>query len=150
MTDFYSQVKSTIDKAGVSIANAFEGGVNFVDLDDTVAVAGLMEGPDTAVVWELLTLTEDPVAPLYSLQFGIGAKTTKDAGNYSMSDLLDAVHSQIKKDGSLDVIDYTPGGDGVTKHGYIYFTDVSVDPQLFDKASGIRLISVTGRAVNNG
>ena len=150
MTEFYSQVKSTIDKAGVDIANAFQGGVNFVDLDDTVAVAGLMEGPDTAVVWELLSLTEDPADPLYQVQFGIGAKTTQDGGNYSLSELLDAIRTTINVRGSLDIIDYSPGGDGTTRHGYLYITEVAVDPQLFDKASGIRLISVTGRAVNNG
>lgn len=150
MTDFYSQVKSTIDKAGVDIANAYGGGVGFVDLDDQVAVDALLSGNNSAVVWEVIALTEDPVAPLYQLQFGIGAKTTADAGNYNLSDLLDAIHTTIKKDGTLDVIDYTPSGDGTTKRGYIYFTDVSVDPQLFDKASGIRLISVSGRAVNNG
>jgi len=150
MTDFYSQVKSTIDKAGVDIAQAYGGSIKFVDLDDSVEVESLLSSDETAVVWELISLAEDPVAPLYTLQFGIGAKTTKDAGNYNMSDLLDAVHTTIKKDGSLDVVDYTPSGDGSTKRGYIYFTDVSVDPQLFDKASGIRLISVSGRAVNNG
>jgi hypothetical protein len=143
-------VKSTIDKAGVDIAQAYSGTTEFVDLDDTVAVDELLAGDKEAIVWELLSLTESPMDPLYNINFGIGAKTTLDAGNYNMSDLLDAVHTVFKKGGSLDIKDYTPGGDGSTKHGYVYISDVSIDPQLFDKASGIRLISITGSAVNNG
>lgn len=150
MSDFYSYVKSTIDKAGVDIANAFQGGIAFVDLDDAVKTQALLESDDDAVVWELLTLSESPADPMYELQFGIGAKTTADAGNYQLSDLIDAVHTQFKVRESVDVIDYSPGGDAATKRGYIYITDISVDPQLFDKASGIRLISVSGKVIRNG
>lgn len=150
MSDFTSYVKSTIDKAGVDIAVAF-GGTEFVDLDDSVKVAELMSGTKPAVVWTLLTLGEDPIAPLYSVTFGIGAKTTTDPGNYNLTDLLDAVQAVIRKGASIDVRDYSPGGDsGAAKHGTMFITNVYVDPQLFDKESGIRLISVTARAVDDG
>lgn len=151
MSDFTSFVKSTIDKAGVDIATAFGGDTQFVDLDDSVKVDELMSGSQSAIVWTLMTLEEDPIAPLYSLTFGIGAKTTSDPGNYNMTDLLDAVKGTIQKGSSMVIKDWSPGGDsGVSSHGTMFFTDVSVDPQLFDKASGIRLISVSAKAVDDG
>jgi hypothetical protein len=150
MSDYISYIKSTVDKAGVDIANAI-GGIGFVDLDDAVKVAELMAGEDSAIVWTLLNLAEDPIAPLYLLHFGIGAKTTTDPGNYAMTDLLDAVKAVFEKGKTMDVRDWSPGGDdGAAKHGTITVTDVSVDPQLFDKASGIRLISVSARTVDDG
>lgn len=147
--EFTSYVKSTIDKYGVDIAQAY-GGVGFVDLDDTVKVAELMSSTQSAIVWTMLTLGEDPIAPLYSLTFGIGAKTTTDPGNYNLSELLDAVKLVIKKGSTLPLKDYSPDGDGTTTRGTMTVTDVFVDPQLFDKESGIRLISVTARAVDDG
>jgi len=147
MSDFVSIVKSTIDKAGVDIATVYGQGVKFVDLNDMVNTQAMLASDDSAIVWELLTLEEDPIDPLWLMRFGIGAKTTADPGNYGLTDLLDAVHTKITKNGRMDLIDYSPTGDGVTKQGDMYFTDVSVDPQLYDKQSGIRLISIVARAV---
>lgn len=151
MTDFISCVKSTIDKIGVDIANTYGQDTKFVDLDDTVNVAEIMSGTDSAIVWTVLSLTEEPIAPLYLMHFGIGAKTTVDPGNYNMAELLDAVKTVFEKGVTLDVRDWSPGGDnGVAVRGTLSVADVSVDPQLFDKASGIRLISVTARVVDDG
>ena len=151
MTEFISYVKSTIDKMGVDIAETYGNNTLFVDLDDTVNIAEVMAGTDSAIVWSMLALTEEPIAPLYLLHFGIGAKTTSDPGNYNMSDLLDAVKSVFEKGKTLDIRDWSPGGDGgAAKRGTLSVADVSVDPQLFDKASGIRLISVTARVVDDG
>ena len=151
MADFISYVKSTIDKMGVDIAEAYGNNTKFVDLDDTVNIAEIMAGTDSAIVWSMLALVEEPIAPLYLLNFGIGAKTTSDPGNYNMSDLLDAVKSAFEKGKTVDIRDWSPGGDsGVAKRGTLSVADVSVDPQLFDKASGIRLISVTARVVDDG
>lgn len=151
MSDFISYVKSTIDKAGVDIAAAVgDPTLKFVDLDDSVAVQTALDSKDPAIVWEILELVEDPVDPLWRLHFGIGAKTTDDPGNYNLATLLDAVNAVMAKRNTLEVYDFSPGGDEVTKRGYIYITDIGVDPQLFDRTSGIRLISVSGRAVNSG
>ena len=150
MSEFVSYVKSTIDRAGVDIANAFGGNTKFVDLDDTVNAAGVMAGTDSAIVWTMLGLDDAPRPPLYALHFGIGAKTTLDPGNYNLTDLVSAVSDVMEKGTTIAIRDYTPGGDGVTQRGTMTITDVAVDPQLFDKESGIRLISVTARAVDDG
>ena len=149
MVEFVTIVKSTIDKAGVDIAQAYGQGVKFVDLDDMVNTQAMLSSEDSAVVWQMLTLDEDPVDPLWMIRFGIGAKTTADPGNYGLAELLDAIRTRITKRGKMDLYDYSPGGDGVTKQGDMYFVDVSVDPQLYDKQSGIRLISVTAKAVRS-
>ena len=150
MADFLSALKSTIDKSGVDIATAIGGGIKFVDLDDTVNTADIMAGQDSAIVWTMLSLDDAPIAPLYALHFGIGAKTTLDPGNYNLTELLDAVRAVMEKGKTIPIKDFSPGGDGSTQVGTITFTNISVDPQLFDKASGIRLISVAARVVDDG
>jgi hypothetical protein len=50
MTDFFSMVKSTLDKAGVDIATAYGQGTRFVDLDDQVAIQELLSSDDSAIV----------------------------------------------------------------------------------------------------
>jgi hypothetical protein len=150
MSDFISYVKSTIDKSGVTIAEGFGGDTKFVDLDDTVNAAEVMAGAEAAIVWTMLSLEESPIAPLYTLNFGIGAKTTLDPGNYAMTDLLDAVGAVMKKGATIPIRDYSVGGDGTTSQGTMTVTDISVDPQLFDKQSGLRLLSVTAMVVDDG
>ena len=150
MTDFISYVKSTIDQSGVDIAEAFGGNTKFVDLDDSMNTAELLAGTDSAIVWTMLTLDDAPVHPLYLLNFGIGAKTTLDPGNYALTKLLDAISGVMEKGKTIPIMDYSTGGDAVTQRGTMTFTDISVDQQLFDKESGIRLISVTARVVDDG
>ena len=150
MPEFISYVKSTIDKAGVDIAQTFGGGTKFVDLDDVVNTASLLASTDSAIVWTMLRMDDAPMAPLYSLNFGIGAKTSVDPGNYNLTDLVSAVSNVMAKGKTIPVKDYSPGGDGVTQRGTMTITDVSVDPQLFDKESGIRLISITAMVVDDG
>jgi hypothetical protein len=148
--EFIGYVKSTIDRAGVDIALAYGDGVKFMDLDNVVDVAEVQAGSDGAIVWTMLSLDEAPRAPMYLIRFGIGAKTTLDAGSYTMAALLDAVKSVMKKGATMELRDYTPGGDGTTHRGTMTFSDISVNEQLFDKASGLRLISVTAMAVDDG
>lgn len=150
MTDFISYVKSTIDKVGVDIATTFGPDTKFMDLDNVVDMAEIATGDAGAIVWVMLSLAEAPMSPLYAVQFGIGAKTSLDGGNYNMVTLLDAVKAVMAKGKTITLKDYTPGGDGATPRGTMTITDVSVNEQLFDKASGLRLISVSGMAVDDG
>lgn len=147
MTDFYQQIKSTIDKAGVDIANGFSPDTKFIDLDSASSNQELLTEGDDAIVWELATVEEGPRDPLYTVVFGIGARTMDDPGRYNMASLLGAVREVFAKDKIIDIFDFSTDGDGVTKRGYMYITDVSIDPQLYDKQAGIRFVMVVAKAV---
>ncbi len=147
MAAFYEQVKSTIDKAGVDIAVGFGPSIKFIDLDSADMNQELLTKGDDAIVWELATMEEDPVDPLYSVVFGIGARTLNDPGRYNMAALLGAVRAVFAKGESINVFDFSTGGDGVTKTGFLYVTDVSIDPQMFDKQAGIRFVMIVAKAV---
>jgi hypothetical protein len=76
-------------------------------------------------------------------------KTVSDAANYDMADLMGKVHQVLFKDHSFYVMDYS-GVDAPTEvEGYIYVSDMTVDPQAFDGAAGIRMWSIQGRAVRS-
>ena len=145
---FYLSVKSSIDRVAFDIGTLL-GVSKVVELDDTVNIDEALASPESMVVYQLLSLDEEPLDPLWSVNFDIGVKTVSDAANYDMADLMGKVHQVLFKDHSFYVKDYS-GVDAPTEvEGYIYVTDMTVDPQAFDGAAGIRMWSVQGRAVRS-
>lgn len=148
MSDFLSMVKSTIDHHGVTIAQAYAPeDLAFVDVDDTIRMQQMLESLQGAIIWQMVTFEEAPADPLYTLIFGIGARTTQDPGRYGMMSMLGAVQQVFNVGEPVDIFDFSPGGDGVTKQGFMYVTNVAVDPQLDDKESGMRFVSVAAKVV---
>ena len=145
MTDFYVEVKSTIDKLAVDIATAL--GIDFVELDDTVNVDEKLASPDDLIVYQMVGMDEAPRDPLWNLTFQIGGKTTSDSANYDLADIIGAVRGTVNKGESIDVYDYSGIATPTVKEGYIYFSEVSVDPQAFEGASGIRMLAVSASVV---
>ena len=117
----------------------------FVDLDDTVNVADALAGTDDVIVWRFVTLDEDPIDPLYSMVFVIGAKTSLDPSSYDLMSFVSAAKKEFGIGDSLDIYDWSGTSAPTTKLGVIIFTESGVDNQMFDKASGARLVSVAGR-----
>ena len=151
MSNFISEMKSTIDKTAVDAAIQLGGpGALFVDLDDTLRSQEILSSEEDVLVWEVLSMDEAPSDPLWTVMFAMGAKTTIDPGRYSMMDMLSHINAVMPKGSSIDVIDYTPDGDGATKTGSMYITDVRMDNQMYDRQSGIRMILVAARAVRGG
>ena len=148
MADFLSMVKSTVDKKGVDIAQAYTPApLDFIDLDDTDRAQELLTSNKDMLIWQVVTFEEAPIDPLYTLIFGIGAKTVNDAGRYEMMSILGAVKTVFSRGETVGVKDYSPGGDGATKQGYLYITDTGVDPQVDDNHAGLRFVTVAARAV---
>lgn len=145
MPDFYMSVKSTIDKLATDVAASLS--IEFVEIDDTVNIEEKLGSSDDLIVYQFVDMAEDPGDPLWVLSFEIGGKTTSDAANYDLAGIISKIRSFVSKGGYIDVMDYSGINDPTVKEGYIYFSDVSVDPQAFDGASGIRMLSVQGRAV---
>ena len=145
MSDFYTSVKSTIDKVAVDIANGLE--IGFVELDDTVNIEDALESNDDLVVYQMIGMVEDPTDPLWALSFSIGAKTTTDAANYDLADIISKVHKVVFKGETFQVADYGEVLAPSTYDGYFYVTDVQVDSQMFDGMTGIRMLNIQARAV---
>ena len=145
MTDFYEEVKSTVDKLAVDIANSLS--IGFVELDDTVNVDEKLASPDDLIVYQMVGMEEAPIDPLWNLSLQIGGKTTGDSANYDLAAIIGAIRQVVYKAGSIDIYDYSQVTPQTVKEGYIYFSEVAVDPQAFDGASGIRMLSVSGSVV---
>ena len=149
MDDFLLYVKSTIDKFGSDLATTL-GVSKKVDLDDIVNTKELLSGDDTAIVWEITMLNDAPMDPLYDLMFSMGVKVTGDPSNYNMMTLLSSVQNLFPQGANLKIFDYSQDVAGTDQKGDMTVSDVRVDPQQFDRVSGIRLISVHAKVVRGG
>jgi hypothetical protein len=145
VTDFYVAVKSTIDKLAVDIAASLS--IDFVEMDDTVNIDEKLASPADMVVYQMVGMEESPMDPLWTLHVQVGGKTTGDSANYDLADIIAGIRTFISKGESIDVMDYSGVSAPTVKEGYIVFTDVAVDPQAFDGASGIRMLNVNAGAV---
>jgi len=145
MADFASSFKSTIDKKGNDLADTL--GLKLIDLDDITASNDLMHGTRDALVWEFLGLNTSPTEPLYEFGFKIGARTVNDAANYGILGIVDKVRELFPVNSRHSIRNYT-GAVAGPESGYLLVSDVSIDPQMYDKNSGIRMAVITGRAVD--
>ena len=145
--DFTLAFKSTIDKMAndVAIANSLK----LVDLSDVTAVKDLLSSSKNAFVWEFLTFDEQPRDPLYAFTFRAGARTTNDAANYDILNLLGSIKKEFSVGNQYGIYDYSGAVVG-PKTGFMHITSVMVEPQDYDRQFGIRTATIVGRAVNNG
>jgi len=142
---FLLSIKSSLDKFGNDLALAQPTETKFVDLDDSTAVEAIMTSTDNAIIWELSGFDDSPRDPLYSVVFNIGARTSNDAANYGILALIGKVKEIFPIGRKLDIRDYS---DDVASDvsGFLLITSVTVNPQMYDRTSGIRMITVTGKA----
>ena len=145
MNDFYTKVKSTIDRLAVDIANDL--GIGFVEMDDTVNVDEMLASDQDLIVYQMVTMVENPIDPMWDMSFNIGAKTTTDAANYDLAGIVSKITDYVAKNSFINVMDYSGIQAPTDKEGYIHFVDVAIDPQAFDGASGVRMFSVQSKAV---
>lgn len=149
MTNIVLAVKSTIDKIAVDLSITITPAINAVDLDDNVAADTLLKSKKSAIVWEFLTMDGNPNPPMYSVTFKVGARTIHDHGNYTSLHLLDLIKSEFQQGKRIEIIDYSqlPATNVV---GVMIVTNMEVDPQMFDKSSGIRLAVVSASVLSYG
>lgn len=144
---FYMEVKSTLDFLMYDLCEQMKTTfplLKAADLDDVTVVSDVLGGDSPALVWKFGELEASPSDPIYTINFYVGAKTTQDAGNYKLSDMLNHVSSLFAKDVSFKIRDYSqePVSD-VTGNTYIVSSGIA--PQQFDHQSGMRLLQVVGR-----
>jgi hypothetical protein len=145
VSQFYLAVKSTIDKVAHDLATQLS--VEAVEIDDVTNVEEKLASPDDLIMFQLVDMQPEPSDPLYSLQFEVGVKTTKDSANYDLATLLSSVQDEIAVEDVIFVQDYselTPPTDDL---GYIYITGSQIDPQAFEGLSGVRMQTVYAKAV---
>lgn len=147
--NFPVALKSTIDKLGYDLGQAESPPVNFVDLDNVVNTTTLLKSDDTALIWSMAALAPTPRDPLYAVSFQIGARTVNDPANYDIMLLVGKLKEVFNVGSSVAIFDYT-GATAGAKIGVLLISNVTVLPQEFDKVSGIRMISLEGRAQRLG
>lgn len=143
--NFLKAIKSTIDKIGNDLALAQLPPIQFVDIDDSTATEAVFASDTDAIIWEMNGFEDNPSDPLYLVTFSIGAKTANDPANYNILGLTGLVKNAFPVGDSLDVKDYS-GLTASLSQGRLLIQRVNVNPQGYDRTSGVRLISITALA----
>jgi hypothetical protein len=138
---FLLAVKSTVDKIGVEMAAAQAGAPKFVDLDDATATEEAMSKPDPVFIWEMSTFVEAPKDPLYRATFSVGVRAMNDPANYGLLKLLGVISGVFQPGTTIEVRDWS-GTLATQPQGRIFITKSYVNAQGFDRAAGVRMISI--------
>ena len=142
---FLLAIKSTIDKLGNDLALSLTPPALFVDLDDATATEAALASETNTIVWSLGEFQEDPRDPIYRLSFDIGPRTCNDPSNYTILALTGKVKALFVPGSAIAIKDYS-GALATATQGTLFITDVSVNQQVYDKTSGVRLVSIYARA----
>jgi len=144
---FILEAKSTLDKMTKDLADTLS--IDFVDADDTVNAATKLTGETSVLVWRFLNMDEDPQDPMYSLAFAVGVKTTSDPSNYELLGLVSQIKATFKRGTWVDILDYSTVSvpDPTAPEGSILFIDTGVDPQVMDRESGVRMLTISAKCL---
>ncbi len=140
---FYLAVKSTVDRQAYLLAQSM-GITSYLDLDDVTNVEEMMASTQSVLLWQLLSFTEEPRDPLFSMVMGFGVKTSVDPSNYKMSTFISQIRAQMPVGTTIPVRDFSvaEGQDPGPVIGSICISNSSVRPQEMDFNSGIRMYTV--------
>lgn len=142
---FYMALKSSLDRVGYDLVTdtGADGGAS---LDDTINVDEMLSSDDKLILWQLISVEEDPRDPLYRVTFGVGGKTAKDPANYALLDLQKAVATRLRVGKELLLYDYSGVSPSALK-GSLTISQANLTPQEVDNDSGLRMFLLTGRAM---
>lgn len=139
-------VKSTIDyevRQAVAAA-ATENGLTdlpVTEVEDATRFDEVLKSSAPAALYQLTRMSDNPTAPRYSASFNVGAKTTDDAGHYLLAGLLGAIQNRFAKGSTFPLHDYSDAALQGPRYGSLMIVDADVNPQQFDKQSGIRMLT---------
>lgn len=138
---FLLAVKSTIDKVGVDMAAAQPGTPKFVDLDDATATEEAMSKPDPVFIWEMSDFQEAPKDPLYRATFSVGVRAMNDPANYGLLKMTGIIGGVFRPGTFIEVKDCSDTLVSASQ-GRILISKAYVNAQGFDRAAGVRMISI--------
>lgn len=148
--------KSTLDKlvgdlaAELSAAAPSANPVKFFDMDDHEGLRQVQASAEHALVYQYMTLAEDPSHPLYQAEFVVGAKTSQDSGNYAMTDLLTDIQGRFTKGAYFDLMDYSGETMPTELLGSMMLISCTPSPQMFENSAGIRVFQISAKVMANG
>lgn len=151
MSRSYEVIKSTIDRlaydAALQVAADLGKPVKHTELEDVANFDEVLRNAAAAIVYQVTRVDATPRAPKYSVSFNIGAKTTDDGANFTMTRIMAVLAEACQQSARFELRDYTGEEASERVFGTMQLIDSIVTPQQFDKQSGIRMITCTGRAV---
>jgi hypothetical protein len=141
--DFLLAVKSTIEKRVKSLADSLS--LLYVDLDDTTQTEVVLGTNSPALVFEMGSLDTDPIDPLYSGSFHVGARVADDPSNYTLLGNTGKVAELFPIGARIEVFNESDVVQGPLI-GVLLVGGQEVAAQTYDLLSGFRLVSIPFKA----
>lgn len=141
-------VKSTLDYLAKQVADS--KGLPFIDLASPEFDTAVTGSDQPAICWEFADLREDPIDPLWTVSFEIGAMTFLDPAQYVSLDIVGAIADAFRQGTIFVVKDYSGVNMPTQVLGRGFITSSMITPQQSDKITGIRFVSVTARITRTG
>jgi len=150
---FLLALKSTLDKVMLDLRAELLPAyptLLAVEVDDMAETDVAQKSDAPALIWSFGTLAPAPRAPMYRVEFMVGAKTTADSGNYILTALLTKVRQKFTSDTTLTLLDLSGPVAGTNPVGFLHVASNEIAPQEHDRQSGLRYALVRGSAVAYG
>lgn len=144
-SEFTLATKSTLDYHIKKLAD--QKGLGFIDLDVDLYNAELAESDAPAFCWEFANFFEAPIDPLYSLEFDVGVRATKDPAQYMSLAMAGEVKQLFRPSAIFTIMDYSKVAAPLLEMGKLYIANSAVAPMQGDRIVGLRFVSVSARAV---
>ena len=144
---FAKALKSTIDFNAKQLADELD--LPFLDLSDIAIDPAVIDSDQPAICWELDSIEEYPIDPLWSADFDIGAMTILDPSQYTSFGISGAIANKFKKGVSYEIFDYSGATVPTQSEGRFFVTHCGTTPQQQDQLTNLRFVSVSIRATRN-
>jgi hypothetical protein len=144
---FILDIKSTLDFEAKRIADSLA--LPFVDLAAESFDSDVLESDEPAIVWDFSSLMEDPQDPMYTVMFDLGVMTFMDPAQYVGLGLIGKFQNAFTVGSRFVVKDYSGDNLPSVSTGTLMVTAISLTPQQADRATGLRFVSVTAKAIRN-
>lgn len=142
--NFQLAVKSTIDYRTKQLANSLS--LPFLDLDGSEFNNDTFESDQPALCWEFSSMTEDPMDPMWTVSFDLGAMLLLDPSQYISLNYVGKLMDSVKVGTRIPILNYSGVNQPSTVEGVLTVVAAGTVPQQSDRITGFRFISVLCRA----
>lgn len=144
-SNFTVAIKSTLDFEAKKLADSRS--LAFVDLAAESFSSDILESDQLSVCWDFASLQEDPFDPMYTVMFDIGVMAFLDPSQYVSLDLVSMFLDSFRIGKRFQIFDYSGDNLPTQAVGSLYVVASAVTPQQADKATSLRFVSVTAKAL---
>lgn len=143
-------LKSTLDRIlfeQVGLLGADFPLLGFAETDDMVQVQEALSVSSPALLYTVSNPAPAPRAPLFVVEFAVGAKTVQDKANYQLADLISRLQAIFSVGAVIEVRNYSGTTGQAPLVARLKVVAMAPEYQRYDKVAGVRMFGVSARGL---